>query len=99
MMRNGIAFIDLYLACARLGAIFVPINFRLDGHELAYILKNGPTQAFRIRQFILQKRVRTEPSQRNTPHAAGVSGRRTARKRVSFHLNPNQKNLTGKNPL
>ena len=46
MMRNCVAFIDLYLACARLGAIFVPINFRLTGHELAYILKNAHPRLF-----------------------------------------------------
>ena len=30
MLFNCPEFIDLYLACARLGAIFVPINFRLS---------------------------------------------------------------------
>ena len=46
MMTNCVAFIDLYLACARLGAIFVPINFRLTDHELAYILKNAQPRLF-----------------------------------------------------
>ena len=46
MMRNCPEFIDLYLACARLGAIFVPINFRLTGPELDYILKNAQPRLF-----------------------------------------------------
>jgi fatty-acyl-CoA synthase len=46
MMRNCPEFIDLYLACARLGAIFVPINFRLTGPELTYILKNAQPRLF-----------------------------------------------------
>ncbi|EFK11418.1 putative long-chain-fatty-acid--CoA ligase [delta proteobacterium NaphS2] len=46
MMRNCPEFIDLYLACARLGAIFVPINFRLTGPELKYILGNAQPRLF-----------------------------------------------------
>ena len=46
MMRNCPEFIDLYLACARLGAIFVPINFRLTGPELHYILGNAQPRLF-----------------------------------------------------
>jgi fatty-acyl-CoA synthase len=46
MMRNCPEFIDIYLACARLGAIFVPINFRLTGPELTYILKNAQPRLF-----------------------------------------------------
>ena len=41
MLTNCPEFIELYLACARLGAIFVPVNFRLAGPELVYILKNA----------------------------------------------------------
>ncbi|MBW1909539.1 MAG: AMP-binding protein, partial [Deltaproteobacteria bacterium] len=40
MMNNCPEFIEIYLACARLGAIFIPVNFRLAGQELDYTLKN-----------------------------------------------------------
>ena len=46
MMKNCPEFIELYLACARLGAIFVPLNFRLAGQELEYILKNSQPRLF-----------------------------------------------------
>ncbi len=46
MMRNRPEFIDLYLSCARLGAIFVPVNFRLTGPELEYILTNAQPRLF-----------------------------------------------------
>lgn len=46
MLANCPEFIELYLACARLGAIFVPINFRLVGSELQYILKNSRPRLF-----------------------------------------------------
>lgn len=41
MSRNRPEFIDIYLACSRLGIIFVPVNFRLTGRELGYTLENS----------------------------------------------------------
>lgn len=46
MMENDPRFLELYLACSRLGAIFVPINFRLAGPELDYTLTNSRPRLF-----------------------------------------------------
>ncbi|UCF83684.1 MAG: long-chain fatty acid--CoA ligase [Desulfobacteraceae bacterium] len=46
MLNNCPEFIELYVACSRLGAIFVPINFRLAGPELEYTLKNSKPKLF-----------------------------------------------------
>lgn len=46
MMNNCPEFIEIYLACARLGAIFIPVNFRLAGQELDYTLKNSRPRLF-----------------------------------------------------
>ena len=40
MLANCPQFLELYLACARIGAIFVPINIRLAIRELEHILNN-----------------------------------------------------------
>ena len=37
VMKNSAAFIDISLAAAYLGAVFLPINFRLAAGEIAYI--------------------------------------------------------------
>ena len=37
---NGISYFDLLFACGMVGAIFVPLNWRLSLDELAYILKD-----------------------------------------------------------
>ena len=37
VMKNSAAFIDVSLAAAYLGAVFLPINFRLAAEEIAYI--------------------------------------------------------------
>ena len=34
MLKNCPEFLELYLACSRLGALFVPINYRLAAPEL-----------------------------------------------------------------
>ncbi len=38
---NQPAFLETMFAAARLGAIFVPLNFRLSGPELSYIVNNA----------------------------------------------------------
>jgi len=46
MLNNCPEFLDLFLACSRLGAIFVPINFRITSVELDYFIKNCRPRLF-----------------------------------------------------
>ncbi len=46
MLANCPEFVELYLACARLGAIFVPLNHRISAPELDYFLKNSRPRLF-----------------------------------------------------
>lgn len=46
MLNNCPEFLDLFLACSRLGAIFVPINFRITSAELDYFIKNCRPRLF-----------------------------------------------------
>lgn len=46
MLENCPEFIEIYIACARLGSIFVPINFRLALPELDFTLKNARPRLF-----------------------------------------------------
>ena len=39
--QNNLEFVDLYGAAARLGAILVPINWRLSADEVAYVLADA----------------------------------------------------------
>ncbi|QRG09306.1 AMP-binding protein [Xanthobacter dioxanivorans] len=41
LMRNSAAFLDLALAASHVGAVFLPINFRLSADEVAYIVENS----------------------------------------------------------
>lgn len=46
MLPNCPEFIEIFLACSRLGAIFIPVNFRLAGPELKYTLRNARPRLF-----------------------------------------------------
>ena len=38
---NGNPYVEAYFACAKIGAIFVPMNFRAKSAELAYMITNA----------------------------------------------------------
>jgi fatty-acyl-CoA synthase len=46
MLSNCPEFLELYLACSRLGALFVPVNYRLAAPELDYTLSNSRPRLF-----------------------------------------------------
>lgn len=41
VMKNSTAFIEIALAASHIGAIFLPVNFRLSAGEIAYIADNA----------------------------------------------------------
>ena len=46
LLENSIEIIEVYLATAKAGLVIVPINFRLVGPEIEYIVKNSDARAF-----------------------------------------------------
>lgn len=46
MLANCPEFLELFLACSKLGAIFVPVNFRLAAPELDYTLVHSRPRLF-----------------------------------------------------
>ncbi len=47
-MENSIEICELYLACAKLGAMINPINFRLVGPEVEYIVNNADAKVMMV---------------------------------------------------
>jgi acyl-CoA synthetase (AMP-forming)/AMP-acid ligase II len=45
LLENSIEIVEIYLATAKTGLVIVPINFRLVGSEVAYIVDNSDAQA------------------------------------------------------
>jgi fatty-acyl-CoA synthase len=53
LMKNSAAFIELALAISRLGAVLLPINYRLGAEEVAYILDHsGAVLLFCDEEFV-----------------------------------------------
>src|SRR5208283_5018236 len=45
LLENSIEIVEIYLATAKTGLIIVPINFRLVGREIEYIVNNSDSVA------------------------------------------------------
>ncbi len=58
LMNNCSEFLEIFFACAKTGAILVPLNFRLAIPELRYILKDAePRMLIYAAEFVDQVRV------------------------------------------
>ncbi|CAA0111598.1 Long-chain-fatty-acid--CoA ligase FadD13 [Halioglobus japonicus] len=45
LLKNSVEFVETYFAVAKIGAVMVPVNWRLVPAEIAYILQNSGTKA------------------------------------------------------
>jgi O-succinylbenzoate-CoA ligase len=45
LLKNGIEFVETYFAAAKIGAVMVPVNWRLVAGEIAYILQDCGAKA------------------------------------------------------
>lgn len=46
LLNNSVEFMEIYMAAAKMGAIIVPVNFRLIDKEIRYIVANSDATAF-----------------------------------------------------
>jgi acyl-CoA synthetase (AMP-forming)/AMP-acid ligase II len=46
LLENSIEIVEIFLAAAKTGLVVVPINFRLVGPEVAYIINNSDAKVF-----------------------------------------------------
>ena len=52
---NRIEWLEIYVALARAGLVALPLNFRLVGNEIAYILKDAQAKALICAQSLQDK--------------------------------------------
>src|SRR5210317_492394 len=45
LLKNGIEFVETYFAVAKIGAVMVPVNWRLVAGEIAFILQDSGARA------------------------------------------------------
>ncbi|MBB3045836.1 fatty-acyl-CoA synthase [Litorivivens lipolytica] len=69
--QNHPAFLETLFGAARLGAIFVPMNYRLSGPELTYIVNDAGLQTLIFDQF-MQSTIEDIQSEICAEHLLGV---------------------------
>jgi fatty-acyl-CoA synthase len=82
LLANCPEFLELYLACARLGAIFVPLNFRLAAPEVDYLLGHCRPRAFVFSDVLADKLAPLDLEAYRPPLAAAVVGENPGDHRV-----------------
>ncbi len=60
MLRNSPEFLELYLGCTLIGAIFVPLNFRFVSKEVEYTLNNCTPKLFVYERELLVEAIDLE---------------------------------------
>ncbi|MFW5825343.1 MAG: AMP-binding protein, partial [Marinobacter sp.] len=73
LMINSTAFLETFFACAKLGAIAVPLNFRLSAKELEFIINDAEASVivYHARFLPLLEPIRSETT---LQHAVAVNG-------------------------
>ena len=52
---NHIGYLDFFFACMRIGAIFIPLNWRLSKDELAYVLQDSEPKIIGVAPSFLDR--------------------------------------------
>ncbi|MBP7691911.1 MAG: long-chain fatty acid--CoA ligase [Anaerolineales bacterium] len=68
---NGVEFLDAFFACAKLGAVFVPYNWRSHWRELTELIANTQPKALLFSDEFRASVAEIEAATRGTPHAIG----------------------------
>jgi acyl-CoA synthetase (AMP-forming)/AMP-acid ligase II len=54
LLYNCLEFMEIYVAAAKIGAVIVPINWRLVGPEIQYIVDNSDTKGFIVGEKFIE---------------------------------------------
>ena len=72
-MKNAPAFLDLAFACSQVGAVFLPVNYRLAAAEIEYILANAEAKLLFADEELAARGARGPGGHR--PHTVEPGGR------------------------
>jgi fatty-acyl-CoA synthase len=68
MALNSHQYIETYYACAKLGAVFAPLNYRAKREELTYMVNNSEASAFFVGERYLELVGAMRPEIRGVRH-------------------------------
>jgi len=72
---NCSQYIESYFACAKLGAIFVPLNFRTDPDDLTYMLNNAEAKVLLLGDRYLDMARAMLPNLPSVKHCISIDGK------------------------
>ena len=65
---NSIPYVETYYACAKLGAVFVPLNYRAKKEELSYMVNNAETKVMFVGERYLDLTAAIRPQLQTVQH-------------------------------
>ncbi len=68
MALNSMQYVEIYYAGAKLGAVFVPLNYRAKKEELAYMCNNSETSVLFVGQRYLDLAASIKPELKTVQH-------------------------------
>lgn len=71
---NSMRYVEVYYACAKLGAVFVPLNYRAKREELAYMCNNSETAVLFVGQRYLELAEAIRPDLETVKHFVCIDG-------------------------
>jgi acyl-CoA synthetase (AMP-forming)/AMP-acid ligase II len=75
MALNSIQYVEIYYASARLGAVFVPLNYRAKREELSYMCNNSETKVLFIGERYLDLAAGIKPELTTVQHLVCIDAR------------------------
>ena len=75
MALNSMEYVEIYYAGAKLGAVFVPLNYRAKQEELAYMFNNSETKVLFVGERYLDLADKIKPDLETVEHIVCIDGR------------------------
>src|SRR5574341_241172 len=75
MALNSMQYVEVYYATAKLGAVFVPLNYRAKKEELTYMCNNSETAALFVGERYLDLAASIKPELKTVKHLICIDSR------------------------
>src|SRR6266542_3984033 len=75
MALNSMEYVEVYYAGAKLGAVFVPLNYRAKQEELAYMCNNSETKVLFVGERYLDLANKIKPDLNTVTHTICLDSR------------------------
>ncbi len=75
MALNSMQYVEIYYAAAKLGAVFVPLNYRAKHEELTYMCNNSETSVLFVGQRYLDLAAAIKPELKTVKHTICIDGK------------------------